>query len=179
MNIIKFDELSNEDQLEINRRLIVKLADEVGNNYQEYLKGESKDMVKVTESINQFTDALKFIGVKSSHFVNAAMLTGFYHDMANMNKNRGTGECFVYAVYCNETGMTKIGKTTRYYQRMKEIQSLSPNGKLKAILKIKADPKLELILHQKYAGYRQHSEWFCLDERRRADLIDTAKQLAI
>jgi len=59
-----------------------------------------------------------------------------------MNNNKGNNDknCFVYALYCKETGMTKIGKTTRFKQRMKEIQGMS-SGKLQLILKVCAGPK--------------------------------------
>lgn len=173
---IKFEDLTNEDRLEINKRLIVSLANSVGENYQNYLLGTKSNIQEITDSINEFSDALRFIGVRSSHFINAMLLTGFFNELMNKNKGNNDKNCFVYALYCKETGMTKIGKTTRFKQRMKEIQGMS-SGKLQLILKVCAAPNLETKLHQKYSGFRNHGEWFLLDEITRANLKKSAIEL--
>ena len=67
---IKFEDLTNEDRLEINKKLIVSLANMVGENYQNYLSGTQSNIQEVTDSISEFFDALRFIGVRSSHFIN-------------------------------------------------------------------------------------------------------------
>ena len=71
---IKFEDLTNEDRLEINKRLIVSLANSVGEKYQNYLLGTQSNIQEITDSINEFSDALRFIGVRSSHFINAMLL---------------------------------------------------------------------------------------------------------
>ena len=44
LNQIKFEDLTNKDRLEINKRLIVSLANSVGENHQNYLLGAQSNI---------------------------------------------------------------------------------------------------------------------------------------
>lgn len=153
--------------------LLDAISKEIKNAKSEFIDGTLDSENVVVNYINQFTNILMIMGVESHFLINSLMVQGFFSHIAGINKIKNE-ECVIYAIYSTETGLTKIGRTTRFNERMKELQSISPS-QFKIILKISAPPTLETELHRQYVKFRRHGEWFQLDEKMRNDLVEKVR----
>lgn len=81
---------------------------------------------------------------------------------------------YVYLLYNNDTGLTKIGCTDNLLKRIKQIVStfknytgIIPDLSLLGVILIHKDDmyKIEKILHDDYKQYRTYGEWYDINVR--------------
>ncbi|MEN4767314.1 GIY-YIG nuclease family protein [Duffyella gerundensis] len=146
----------------------IERASRIGRLYSEYLRTQTGEMDVLAE-IQKMGDELKAAGCVNSHFFNALLRQGFMHDMMSVYKQMPSGKPHVYVLHAEESGLTKIGFSTRVDKRVSEISRMS-GAPLKMIAKIPAQRDLETELHQKYGGFRAHGEWFSLRKEHLLEL---------
>lgn len=146
----------------------IERASRIGRLYSEYLRTQAGEMDVLAE-IQKMGDELKAAGCVNSHFFDALLRHGFMHDMISVNKQRADGKPHVYVLHAEDSGLTKIGFSTRVDKRVSEIARMS-GASLKMIAKIPAQRGLETELHQTYGGFRAHGEWFCLMKEHLSEL---------
>ena len=73
------------------------------------------------------------------------------------------GQAWTYLVGSREQGIVKIGVTTRLKHRMSSLRNNSPVP-VKLFAVIFGSPDIEQTLHEKFAEYRRHGEWFTLND---------------
>lgn len=69
----------------------------------------------------------------------------------------------IYVITAEGSPIVKIGKADDPEQRVKRLQTGSP-AKLTVAWTVQAKPELELLLHERFADYRESGEWFDLTE---------------
>jgi len=88
-----------------------------------------------------------------------------YWDAINQNTQHGERDYKAGYVYVIDAGeYIKIGFGVKPTQRLKDLQTGSPT-KLKLLLCIKGNTKLERDLHKKFAAHRVEGEWFANKEQ--------------
>jgi len=65
----------------------------------------------------------------------------------------------VYFVQASSDGLIKIGHSTSVASRLAVLQASSP-VKLRLLLDVPGGAPLEMFLHEAFAVWRQHGEWF-------------------
>lgn len=146
----------------------IESSSRIGRMYSDFMKSGKGEMELLAE-IDKLTEMLRKEGCAHAGFFDAMLRQGFMHDLINLNKERAVGNPYVYVLHAEDSGLTKIGFSTRVNARVREIASMS-GAKLKLLAKVPADRKLEIELHNKYAGYRAHGEWFSLREEHLSEL---------
>lgn len=146
----------------------VELASRIGRMYSDFLKAGTGEM-EVLAEMDKLCDELVKSGCVNAAYFDALIRQGFMHDLIIMNKERASGNPFVYVLHAQDTGLTKIGFSTRVDKRVSEISRMS-GASLKMIAKIPAERDLETELHQKYGGFRAHGEWFSLRKEHLSEL---------
>lgn len=71
-------------------------------------------------------------------------------------------QAHVYVIGSEESPLAKIGVTDDTSRRLREIQSMSPVP-LRVLWKTPGGRQLEKALHGYFRAFRQHGEWFRLD----------------
>lgn len=75
-------------------------------------------------------------------------------------KEGATGyRCYVYFIQCPVTKRVKIGISIDADQRLRQMATFCPT-EIFMLCKIKTLSGLEDILHERFAKYRVHHEWF-------------------
>lgn len=154
--------------------LIVHLADNVGYMYSCFLSGNETD-VNVLDAIHKLTDVLRLCGSQYSMHVDFLLMQGFMVDMKNSSVGVES-ESYVYALYSQSTGLTKIGYSSRFDQRMREITHMN-GGDLDLVLKTPGGSDLESALHKKFKAKRKHGEWFSLSKSEISRLPSISSKL--
>lgn len=143
-------------------------ASRIGRLYSEFLRTQSGEM-EVLSEIGKLSEELIESGCVNAGFFDALLRQGFMFDLMAVNKERAKGAPHVYVLHAKDSGLTKIGFSTRVDKRVAELSNMS-GGSLKLIAKIPANRCLETELHQRYGGFRAHGEWFSLRDDQIAEL---------
>lgn len=77
----------------------------------------------------------------------------------------------VYFVRCADSGLVKIGTTTKMAPRFRAMQAES-GGRLRVLGTVAGDKELEAELHARFASGRSHNEWF-VPSKALTDYIET------
>lgn len=80
---------------------------------------------------------------------------------------------YIYMIYCEETGLTKIGITDNPKRRIREISSdCAFDVELLAtwIVSKELSRGFEAMLHEAFSYCRHHGEWFKIDAPERREL---------
>jgi len=67
--------------------------------------------------------------------------------------------CYVYFIQCDVTKRVKIGLSMDPKDRLKKMQAMCPT-ELSIIYQVKTRSEMEEVLHERFAKYRLHGEWF-------------------
>lgn len=86
--------------------------------------------------------------------------------------SRATGETFIYFVRAGE--FVKIGQSTRWKERVEEIQIGSPYTIVPLLVLISA-PSLERTLHNRFRHDHFRGEWFRLGDALRTYIKENLK----
>lgn len=81
-----------------------------------------------------------------------------------------TSETTVYVIRCTTTGLVKIGRSVDPTRRLLGMQVGCPT-RLEMLATWSATIWHETQLHSRFAGFRQHGEWFDLPAGALADLL--------
>lgn len=150
----------------------VEITSRIGLMYSEFLRNGNNSM-EVLAEIDRLEVELRRSGCVNASFFDAMLRQGFMFDLLNANKQRAEGDSFVYVLYAEDSGLTKIGFSTRVNKRVNEISRMS-GATLKMIAKIPGTRELEVELHHKYGGFRAHGEWFMLRPEHLSELSSFA-----
>lgn len=83
---------------------------------------------------------------------------------------------FLYLVYSSDTDYYKIGITSNYNKRKKQLQTGNPNELvLENLFGSKYYKKIEQMLHNHYSHKNKLNEWFQLDYKDVKNFIKTCK----
>lgn len=140
----------------------------IGLMYSSYLRDQKGELELLAE-LDRLNLQLSNLGVTGAGFFDALVRQGFMHDIMMVNKKPTGTESYVYALHAEDTGLTKIGFTTRLSKRISEIKNMS-GAKLRLIGKSEGDKALESELHRRYESYRAHGEWFSLRDSQITEL---------
>lgn len=83
--------------------------------------------------------------------------------VAQQQHKRPERRSHVYVITAEGAPIVKIGKADDPDDRVKRLQTGSPT-KLTVAWTVQAKPQLELLLHERFADYREGGEWFDLTE---------------
>ena len=83
------------------------------------------------------------------------LLTWSDEELGDVPGNR----CWLYFIQCQTTKRVKIGISADVEGRLKWIRQVSPT-QVEILCKIKTRSGLESVLHEQFAKYRLHGEWF-------------------
>lgn len=72
---------------------------------------------------------------------------------------------YIYFMYCQATGLTKIGRSTNVEFRRREIErSIGESLEVLHVIKSQKYVAAERRLHKRYSAKHHHDEWFALTE---------------
>lgn len=80
---------------------------------------------------------------------------------------------FVYLIGSKANTLVKIGKAVDVPKRLKGIQAMSPM-RLEVLWQTEGAHSLEQALHERFAKFRQHGEWFDFGRKDAVALVSTA-----
>ncbi|MEY8769007.1 GIY-YIG nuclease family protein [Erwinia sp. ACCC 02193] len=155
----------------------VERTSRIGRLYSEFLRTKSGEM-EVLSEIEKLSEELRESGCVNAGFFDALLRQGFMFDLMAANKERATGAPHVYVLHAKDSGLTKIGFSTRVEKRVSELSNMS-GARLQLIAKILANRCLETELHQKYDSFRAHGEWFSLRDDQIAELASYPGNLLV
>lgn len=82
---------------------------------------------------------------------------------------------YVYLIGSSESPLVKIGTAQDVAARLRTLQNSSPTP-LRLLWQTEGGRGLEAALHEQFAEYRQHGEWFNLQDRDAVSVVSAAAE---
>ncbi len=85
---------------------------------------------------------------------------------------------YIYLIRCSENSFYKIGISKNVEQRLKQIQTSSPD-KVYLVHKYESSyaSKIERALHNFYKSYHRNNEWFELSLNEEVEFLDMCSSI--
>jgi hypothetical protein len=139
---------------------------------------QNNELSVITEKISSLTNELGLLGVSDSAWLDFAVKQSVFFNYSQETKKNGrdnlaSEQTKVYLIKSIESGLYKIGASSRLEKRVREIQNGNA-GDIELIVFGKGGTKRELELHQRFSAKRLNGEWFKLDQ---ADVDELVSEL--